>query len=271
MQYINNAGTTSYSIYNVEKKTGYTCLWAIWDWNSIYWVTSNYIMQFSGGYSQEVSTFWYSNNVVNANFVSSTQLTYSTGFLYIASESTIYRYGTNKPWRTPYITSYQAPVTVSAITPNYIHWLFGIDNRLYALWSAYHTTGTAITLPYDAWVYGDDKSNLQFRVGYQLPISTYTGTQCSITIGVMTDYMELNNTVNFVTVATITDKTKQRQYVTVQEINTALSNAGYWDEWQYIRFKIVLNGWNESGGNMTRTPIFYDIKAIHNTIKDELQ
>lgn len=271
MQYANSSGTTSYQIYNVDKNTGYTVLWAIGDGNSIYWVTSNYIMQFSGWVSQKVSTFGYQNNVAYAWFVSSPQLTYSTGFLYVASSSTIYRYWSNKPWRAPYLTSFQSPVTVSAITPNYIHWLVWTDNRLYALWSVYQTTGTAITLPYDAGVYWDDKSNLQFRVGYQLPISTYSGTQCSITIGVMTDYMEFNNTVNFVTVATISDKTKQRQYVTVSEINTALSNAGYWDEWQYIRFKITLNGWNESSGYMTKTPTFFDIKAIHNTIKDELQ
>lgn len=271
MQYTNTGGTTAYNIYNVDKNVWYICLWAVWDGSSIYWVTSNYIMQFSGGNSQKVSTFWGSSNVNTNWFVSSPQLTYSKGFLYISTGSTVYKYWSNKPWRYPYLTSFQAPTTVSAITENYIHWLVGTDNRLYSLGSAYHSTGTVITLPYDAWVYWDSKSDLQFRIGYQLPISTYTGTQCSITVAIMTDYMELNNSVNTVTVATITDKTKQRQYVSISEINTALENAWYSNDWQYIRFKITLNGGNESGGNMTRTPIFYDIKSIHNTIKDELQ
>lgn len=271
MQYVNNAGTTSYSIYNVDNNIWYTCLWAVWNWNSIYWVTPNYIMQYSGWYSQQVSTFWWSS-YVNINwFISSPQLTYSTGFLYVSNGSTIYRYWSNKPWRSSYLTSFQAPTTVSAMTANYIHWLVWTDNRLYVLGSSYQTTGTIITLPYDAGVYWDSKSELKFRIWYQLPINTYSGTQCSITVAIMTDYMELNNTVNTVTVATITDKTKQRQYVLVSEINTALSNAWYSNDWQYIRFKITLNWGNESSGNMTRTPIFYDIKAIHNTIKDELE
>lgn len=271
MQYTNSGWTTSYEIYNVDKNQWYTCLEAIGDGSSIYWVTSNYIMQFSWWYSQKVSTFGWSSNVTTAWFVSSPKITYSTWFLYVTSWSTVYQYGSNKPWRSPYLISFASPVTVSAITPNYIHWLFWASNKLYAYSSTYHNTATIITLPYDTWVYWDDKSNLQFRCWYQLPIATYTGTQCSITIWVMTDYMELNNTVNFTTVATITDKTKQRQYVSISEINTALENAWYSSDWQNIRFKIVLNWWNESSWNMTRTPVFFDIKAIHNTIKDELE
>lgn len=271
MQYENNAWTTSYEIYNADKNVGYTCLGAIWDGNSVYWVTPNYIMQFSWGASQQISTFWGSTSVTSPWFISDAKMSYSTWFLYVANQNTVYRYGSNKPWRYPYLTSFSSPVTVSAITPSYIHGLSWVYNKLYALSSAFHDTATIITLPYDAWVYWDEKSNLQFRVGYQLPIATYSWTQCSITIWVMTDYMELNNTVNFVTVATITDKTKQRQYVSIQEINNALWNAWYSSDWQYIRFKIVLNWWNESSWHMTRTPLFFDIKAIHNTIKDELE
>ena len=41
----------------------------------------------------------------------------------------------------------------------------------------------------------------------------------------MTDTMEMENTANYVTVATITDTTKRRQLVTVNEINQALATA----------------------------------------------
>jgi len=271
MQYTNTWWTTAYAIYNTDINRWYTCLNAIWDWSSIYWVTSNLIMQFSGWYSQKVATFWWTNNVTSRWQVSTPFVAYWTGFLYVASWVTVYTYGTNKPWRTVFLNSFESLVPVSAITPSYIHWLSGTSNKLYAYSSVYYNTATIITLPYDAWVYWDDKSNLAFRIGYQLPIATYSGTQCSITIWVMTDYMELNNGVNFVTVATISDKTKQRQYVSINEINTALSNAWYSDEWQHIRFKIVLNWWNESSWNMTRTPVYFDIKCTHNNIKDELQ
>ncbi len=271
LQYVNNAWTTAYSIYSTDINKGYTCLGAIGDGNSIFWVTPAYIMQFSGGYSQKVSTFWGTNNVAENGFVSSPHLHYWTGFLYVSSWSTVYRYGSNKPWRSPFITSFQAPAPVSWITQNYIHGLSWSNNNLYVFSNRFHNTCTIITLPYDAGIYGDDKDNLSFRVGYKLPLWVYTGTQCSLDIGVMTDYMEMNNTVNFATVASITNSAKQRQYVTVWEINNALANAWYSPEWQYIRFKIVLKGGNEIGGNMTKTPIFFDIKATHNTIKDELQ
>ena len=43
--------------------------------------------------------------------------------------------------------------------------------------------------------------------------------------------MEQNNTVTYATVATITDKTKNRQTISLQEINTALNTAGVSPEW----------------------------------------
>jgi hypothetical protein len=68
-------------------------------------------------------------------------------------------------------------------------------------------------------VFGDEKTGLAFQVGYQLE----TGT--SIEIGVMTDVMETVNTSTYVTVASITDTTKKKQTVTVNEINQALNTA----------------------------------------------
>lgn len=54
--------------------------------------------------------------------------------------------------------------------------------------------------------------------------------------------MELVSTSTYVTVATITDTTRQRQYVGVNEINTALQTASKNSDWQSIRFKKTLNG-----------------------------
>ena len=86
----------------------------------------------------------------------------------------------------------------------------------------------------------------------------------------MTDEMELINPNTYITVATITDSTKRRRYVTVQEINDALSASSRSPEWQYIRFKIILNGGNEASGVMTKTPLAWSMRAVHNNTKDEL-
>ena len=56
----------------------------------------------------------------------------------------------------------------------------------------------------------------------------------------MTDAMEMTNTTTYATVATISDTTKRVAYITVGEILTALGSNS--PEWQYIRFKVTLNG-----------------------------
>jgi hypothetical protein len=60
------------------------------------------------------------------------------------------------------------PRTILAITGNYIH-AQATTNYLYSESSKYPDSGYSITIPYDAGIYGDEKSNLAFRVGYRLP------------------------------------------------------------------------------------------------------
>ena len=86
----------------------------------------------------------------------------------------------------------------------------------------------------------------------------------------MTDEMELSSPSTYVTVATIIDTTKQRQYVSVSEINTALETASKNSDWQSIRFKKTLNGAGGSTWARTLTPKLFDIKCIHNEINDEI-
>lgn len=68
-------------------------------------------------------------------------------------------------------------------------------------------------------MFGDEKTNLAFQVGYQLK----TGT--SIDIGIMTDVMETVNTTTYATLSSITDTAKKKQTFTVDEINQALEAA----------------------------------------------
>lgn len=254
---------SGYVIYSTEVKKGFTCYWAIWDAGTVYWTTTDRIFWFQGGNSQELRYVWFSGSLVEWFFWSSPKLAFDKGILYIANWTTIYKFWRKHAGRRMALTTKTSPRTILAITANYVHTQES-TNYIYTIASTYPNSGYSISLPYDTWIYWDEKSNLQFRVGYQLP----TGT--SITIGVMTDEMELVSTSTYVTVATITDTTKQRQYVSVSEINTALQTASKNSDWQSIRFKRTLNGAGGSSWARTLTPRLFDIKAIHNEINDEI-
>lgn len=52
-----NTATNKYALYQNEKIVGVTCLGAVGDRNSIYWVSATTIYQFNGGQSQEMTKF----------------------------------------------------------------------------------------------------------------------------------------------------------------------------------------------------------------------
>ena len=256
--------STGYEIYSTEIKKGFTCYWAIWDSGTVYWTTTDRIFGFQGGNSQELRYVWFQSDLTDWFFGSSPRLAFDKGILYIANGTTIYKYGRKFAGRKNSLTVRTFWESIQAITWNFIHTQSG-TNKIYKQNTAiYPNSGYSISLPYDTWVYWDEKTNLQFRVGYQLQ----TGT--TITIGVMTDEMELSSPSTYVTVATIIDTTKQRQYVSVSEINTALETASKNSDWQSIRFKKTLNGAGGSTWARTLTPKLFDIKCIHNEINDEI-
>ena len=257
-----DAGT--WGIYSTEIKKGNNCVWAVWDSGIVYWVTSDKIFYFAWGQSTEIRYIGYWTALWDVIFGSTPSITYYNWFLLIANGLTIYKWGARHSGRRPALTTYTSPRTILAITGNYIH-AQETTNYIYALSSKYPDPWFSITIPYDAWIYGDEKSELAFIVWYRLT----TGT--SITIGVMTDSMEMENTANYVTVATITDTTKRRQLITVWEINTALATAWKSSDWQSIRFKRTLVGGGGTSGLRDNTPKLYDIKCIHNDINDGLE
>lgn len=265
-----SSATSKFVLYQQDPNIGIRALWAIGDSGNIYWVSNNTIYQFSGVKSQPLRKFGYTSWLVEKT-ISAPKLHFSNNTLYIADADVIYRFGSRTPWRGWYMRTSSFTDNIQAITENYVHALNGSTNRLYAYANWYRSTWFDISLPYDGWELGLDKSNLAFRASYQLPIGTYTGTQCSIVIAVMTDYMEQVNSTVYVTVATITDSTKRSQTVTVNEINSALDTVWYSSDWNYIRFKITLNGGNELSSIMQKTPKFYWIRAIHNITNDDLK
>ena len=253
-----------WEIYSTEEKKWLACVWAIGDWGIVYWITNSKIFYFSGGQSSEIRYIGYNSNLQEYTFTSTPKLAFDNWNLLIAGGTTIWKFGKKHSGRRISMTIRTCPRTILAITGNYIH-AQATTNYLYSESSKYPDSGYSITIPYDAGIYGDEKSNLAFRVGYRLP------TWTSITIGIMTDTMEMENTANYVTVATITDTSKRRQLVTVNEINQALATAWKNSDWQSIRFKRTLIGGGGTSGLRDNTPKLYDIKCIHNDINDGLE
>jgi hypothetical protein len=100
-------------------------------------------------------------------------------------------------------------------------------------------------MPYEADNFNSKKEGTGIRIGHMLPAySLYTSnsTLCSIDVQVITDDMEQRGISTFVTVASIitpaTGVAERFTDISIQEINTAISTAGYNPDFQYIKIKV---------------------------------
>ena len=245
---------SGYGIYSREEIKWEVCVWAVWDGWVIYWITTNKIYAFSWTQSTLLRYIWTNNSFEEATFTSTPSLDYYQGFLYIAAGITIWKYGAKYQGRRNSLTIKTFSQTILGITGRYIQ-TQATTNYIYADSNKYPDSGLYITFPFDWGDYSQVKSDLKFRVGYQL--TTWT----SLTIGVMTDAMEMTNTTTYATVATLSDTTKRVSYIGIQEILTALGANS--PEWQYLRFKVTLNGGWGSSGARDNTPSIYDITPVY--------
>lgn len=260
--YMVQYSTSWYEIYSREEVKGETCVWAVGNGSIVYWITTTKIYWFSGGTSQLLRYIGTNNSFEEATFTSTPSLAFDRGFLYIAWWTSQWKYWAKYQGRRASLTKKTYTQTILGTTGRYIQ-TQSTTNYIYADSSKYPDSGFFITLPFDAGDYSEVKDSLKFRVGYQL----LTGT--SITIGVMTDAMEMANTTTYADVVTITDATKRVQYIDITEILTALgSNA---PEWQYLRFKVTLTGWAGSSWARDNAPSIYDITAIYEPTQNNFQ
>lgn len=253
----------TYTIYSTEHIKGRTCVGAIWDSGIVYWITTTKIFGFQAGSSQEIRYIWYNSSFDEATFTATPKLAFTDGYLLIWGGTTLYRWWAKSNSRRKALSIQTLPWTLEAISGNY-YLISGTTDKIYGNSSKYPDSGYKISLPYDAGIFWDEKTNLAFQIGYQL--ETWT----SITVGVMTDEMQMDNTSSYVTVATITDATKKKQTITVDEINQALQTANYNSDWNSIRFKVTLNGAGWSSWLRDYTPYSYEIKCIHNFSNNDL-
>ena len=217
----------------------------------LYWHTkediSLYDMCGTGGKMYWTSNVWlYQTDGVDSKLIKRNIFTsasrcsiYQDNFVYIIDWATVYRYWTSLPsFPNPFVelythTSSLASVNWSNIAEARSGWSV---NRVSFGWKA--TIGEIITMPYDAWILWADK-NLEVLC---FPYELKTGNAgASIQVQIQTNLMELNNTVIYVnlkTLSTLSNSVSSCR-IDTQEILTALwSNI---PEFTYFRLKIILN------------------------------
>lgn len=149
----------------------------------------------------------------------------------------------------------------------------GFSNRFYLntnpepIWR-YLASSQVVTLPYTAGQYWRDKKGLRLRIGYSIPSSS--APQPSITVKMITDKIiraTSDTYANYVTLDTITDPTKTYKDIMPTLIASALSTAGYSEEFALIKLIFQLNnGWTVGWLTNTRywvTPEIYDVYFYH--------
>ena len=164
---------------------------------------------------------------------------FQDNFVYIIDLATVYRYWTSLPsFPNPFVELYThttslASINGSNITESRSGWSV---NRL--SFSGRASTGEIITMPYDAWILWADKNLEVLCFPYELKL---TNDWASIQIQIQTNLMELNNTVTYVNLKTLSTLTNSVSTCRIdkQEILTALgANV---PEFTYFRLKIILN------------------------------
>ena len=251
-----------YGIYGTEKIEWEICTWAVWVWPIIYWTTSNKIYWFSWTSSQLIRFIWVNNSFDEAIFPTSSILVHNKWYIYIGGNGTdIYVFWTKYQWRRQSLRKITYTESIVWMTRSIWNSLYiATDWQSSLLYirnnsDTYPNSGFYITLPFDGGDYSQVKTNLKFRVGYQLP------TWTSIDIGVMTDAMEIASTTTYADLTTISDTTKRVSYIGVQEVLDALGSNT--PEWQYLIFKVTLNGGGWSSWARDNTPKFYDITPVY--------
>lgn len=239
---------------------------------------SIYDMAWSGGKMYWLSNLWYyqtngidSELIKNISFTSSARCSfYRDSLVYIVDWLNIYRYGTNLVWfPDAFAKIYTHTASIIAVTGRlFFETRAAWESDLLAFETTrYATTGEIITMPYDAGVLWAEKSLDVIDFPYELKTGK---TWASIQIQIQTNLMELNNTATYINIRTLSDLSNSvmRCRIDRQEILTALANEN--PNWQYARFKIILNGGLPDGSSrMQYSPkIYQDILIAGEFLND---
>jgi len=252
---------TVYNITYKHTKEDVTIHDMAWSSGTMYWVSNLGLYQCSGIDSQRIKNELYATDA-RCSF-------YKDDLLYILQGWYVARYGTNIPWfPKAYVRLASWGSSIVAID-----WITMIESRtgwesdVITFWTRYPNKWEIVTMPYDAWVLWAEKNLNIIEFAYELKTGK---TGASIQIQIQTNLMELNNTSTFINIKTLSTLSNSimRCRIDRQEILDALT----WEnpDWQYARFKIILNGWDIDGSSYMRyTPkVYQDVMIAGNFIND---
>ena len=240
-----------------------------WNGREMYFIASQvgaisgrWLYSTSGTDSQKIQSFPVSANA-KCSFI-------NADYLGIIDWQTYYRYWSSIPWfPKAFVKLLTHTVNFTAITGEYLTTTLSGGNIIQcSLWSnTYQSTGEIVTMPYDAGVLWAEKSLNVVDFAYELK-SGKTGA--SIQVQCQTNLMELVSSSTFVNLAPLSDlsNTVMRCRIDKSQILTALVSQN--SDFQYIRFKIIINGWLPDGwGRSQYSPkVYQDILIAGEFLND---
>ncbi len=264
-----------WAIRYTHKISGVKAIWGTGENNNVYWFSTKSLYLTNGTESQKIKVV--GKDEWEVSFSTDAIITILDSVVRIADWTTVYEFGSVKPWYNKVLTKHTKKIDITAIdwdlTVYYDSSKIYVDrisnqNR-FDNWSV-------TSLPYEAWMFNQPKTWTALRVGHILPkYSTYSSTSvlASLEIAVITDEMEQSGA-TAITVRTITTPTTwvadRYTDISVQEINDVLTN--YSSDFQYVKLVVTGNGWDATvvTGFWTfykKTPKLFGINLVHNDIK----
>lgn len=243
----------------------YKCIDAVGNNWIIYWISSDWIHMFS--WQNQFIKKLQSSYV----FSTSSRVAYNKGYLKIVDWTTLWTFWHTSPWFKDGLSKQDIDYSAYWVTENYAMVFRTWLNKWYVdakqTWR-YNLTNTWTSMPYMADEFWATKEWLWIRLWHRFPRTAYTDAtvQCSIVFQVQTDQLNAVNSSTWVTVKTITDHTEIFTNITPSEISKALETAGYTSNFNWIKFKINLTGWDMTWSVYKKVPELFDFRINHNEI-----
>lgn len=252
---------SSYNIQYAHTKEDVTLYDMAGSGGKMYWVSNIGLYQTSGVDSKKIKRHSFSSSVKCS--------IYRDEFLYMIDNAEMYRYWTSIPgFPDAFI-----PYSTHSVWMSALNWIVattttsGGSTSIVTLATRVPTTWEIITMPYDAGVLWAEKNLSVIEFAYEL--KTWK-TGASIQIQIQTNLMELNNTATYINLRTLNtlSNATMRCRIDQQEILTALASEN--PDWQYARFKIILNWWDPDGSSLNQysPKVYQDIMIGGSFSKD---
>lgn len=273
-QLIETSTSDEWAIRYTHKVSWVKAIWGVGENNNMYWFSTKSLYLTNGTESQKIKVI--GKDEWDASFATDSLITIRDSSVFIADDTTLYEFGSVKPWYNKVLTKHVKNIGITAI--DWDLQVYYASSKIYAdrvVNQSLFDNWSVTSLPYEAWMFNQPKTWTSLRVGHILPkYSSYTSTStlASLDIAVLTDEMEQNWATPIIVRSITTPVTwvaDRYTDISVQEINDVLTN--YSSDFQYIKLVVTGNWWDATSvtGFWTyyrKTPKLFGINLVHNDI-----